>query len=108
MLTGDPTENERNKCLNILNANAFLTKPVSMYEITREFRKVMQREEHKDNEEESKTISKKLILVVEDDKLLSNLIKMFLEDYEIIQSYSNADVIHIYIYIYNCLGSREI
>ena len=92
VLTGDPSENEKKKCLNILKANAFLTKPISMLEFNRELRKIFEEEEVKEGErQEIRDI--KIILVIDDNKLLNNLIKLFLtDDYEVIQAYSVAEV----------------
>ena len=102
VLTGDPSENEKNKCLNILKANAFLTKPISMLEFNRELRKIFVKEEVKEGEG-IEVKDKKLILVVDDNKLLNNLIKLFLaDDYEVIQAYSVAEVnIFLYTNIFN-------
>ena len=91
VLTGDPSENERDKCLNILKANAFLIKPISMLAFNRELRRIMRREDQKEGGD-CITERKKLVLVIEDDKLLSNLMKMFLTDFDIIQAYSVKEV----------------
>ena len=100
VLTGDPSENERNKCINILKANAFLTKPICMGEFTMQLRKVIKMEEEKEEEGEPLITQRRLVILVEDDKLLSNLMKMFLTNYNVIQAYSIKEVL-IYIYIYS-------
>ena len=101
VLTGDPSENEKSKCLNILKANTFLVKPISILQFNKELRKVIKIEESKEEYKEAQNESKNLILVVEDDKLLSNLMKMFLLDnYELIHAYTIKEVSIIYIYIY--------
>ena len=100
VLTGDPSENERKNCLNILKVNSFLNKPVSIHQFTVELRKIFK---NSDNEEEIKraeTGRKKVILIIEDDTLLNNLVKHFLSDYEVIQAYSVKDVTKLFfIYI---------
>ena len=109
MLTGDPSESEKNKCLNILKVNSFFNKPISIQQFVVELRKIFNNmgndEEIKDQESNSKG---KVVLVIEDDALISNLVKHFLDDYAILQAYSVKEVNpnHQKIYIY--IGDRKV
>ena len=101
VLTGDPSENEKSKCLNILEVNEFLVKPVTLYQLNKTFNTIFRREENKREEIEYQEKSIKRVLVIDDDKLLNNLIRQFLDQYEVIQAYSIREVpIYIYIYIW--------
>ena len=100
VLTGEPSAKEKTNCLNILKANAFLLKPISLHHFHKSIQTVLKKEESKSNIEDSQKNVIRTILLVEDDKLLSNLIRQFLEGYEVIQAYTIEDVIYIYIYIY--------
>ena len=88
MLTGDPSESEKNKCLNILKVNSFLNKPISIHLFSVELRKIFKNVNNEEEMKESEPNNKKLILLVEDDALISHLIKHFLSDYEVLQAYS--------------------
>ena len=98
VLTGDPSENEKHKCLQILKANAFLTKPVSLGQLHNSFEGIFRIEEEGDENNFQQEIIIKKILIVEDDKLLNNLITQFLANYEVIQAYSIQEVNLLYNY----------
>ena len=92
VLTGDPSENKY-KWLNILKVNAFMMKPISILEFTKELRKIFVEGFEVKNKEGLEVRDKKLILVVSYDKLENNLIKLCLTDnYEVIQAYSVYEV----------------
>ena len=99
VLTGDPSENEKNKCLNILQATAFLVKPVPIFRLNRTLRNIFNKEENK--LEVMKKNNKKIILLIENNKLLSNLIRNSLEDYEFIQAFTIAEVMINSVYYNN-------
>ena len=47
VITGEPSQNERNKCLNILKANSFLIKPINHENLHREIQNLFALEEEK-------------------------------------------------------------
>ena len=99
VLTGDPSENEREKCINILKADAFLVKPVSILQLTSQLRKIFQEPLNKSQTNVLEPKHKKIILIVEDEILLSNLFAHFLTNYNVMQAYTVEEVQYIYIYI---------
>ena len=99
VLTGDPSENERDKCLNILKADSFLVKPVSILQLTGQLSKIFS-SPYIEQPLSTKRKNKKVILIVEDETLLNNLVKHFLSDYEVLQAFSVEEVYTLYIYIY--------
>ncbi len=96
MLTGDPSKDEKRKCINILEVNAFLNKPVSIHQITVELRKIFKHDDPEEDMKQSVIQRKQRILVIEDDALLNNLVTHFLSNYEVVQAYSVKDVSFIF------------
>ncbi len=113
VISGNPSENERAKCLNILGANIFLSKPVTLLMIEKALielktlnRPMMIMEEDK---EKNKFLQ---ILVIDDDIFCSQIfVRQLLQNgfVDVHASYSGVDVIififififiYIYIYIY--------
>ena len=100
VLTGDPSENERKNCLNILKVHSFLNKPVSIHQFMVELRKIFKNSDNEEEIQREETGRKKVILIIEDDTLLNNLVKHFLSDYEVFQAYSVKNVTKLFfIYI---------
>ena len=111
VISGNPSENERAKCLTILGANIFLSKPVTLLMIEKALIELRTRKQSKTNisgrammMEEKKEEDKMLqILVVDDDIFCSQILVRQLiqnEFFDVHASYSGSDVIIIYIYIY--------
>ena len=74
-----------------------MVKPISILQFNKELRKVVRMEEKNEEYKEAQNETKKLILVVEDDKLLSNLMKMFLlDDYDLIHAYNVKEVVYLF------------
>ena len=97
VLTGDQSENEKNKCLNILKVKAFMTKPISFLEFTQKLRKLFREGQEVGGD-------KKILLVINSDKYMNNLTKLFLTGhYKVIQAYSVTDVnkyLTTYMFVY--------
>ena len=92
MLTGDPSESEKNKCLNILKVNSFLNKPISIHQFSVQLRRIFKNMDYEEELKESKSNNEKVVLLIEDDALISNLVKHFLSNYEALQAYSIKEV----------------
>ena len=92
VLAGDPSENERKRCLNILKVNSFLNKPVSIHQFTVQLRKIFDTSENEEEVKYPDSQRRNYILIVEDDTLLNNLVKHFLSDFEVLQAYSVKEV----------------
>jgi response regulator RpfG family c-di-GMP phosphodiesterase len=87
--TGDPSENEKMRCLN-LGANDFLAKPIRMNQLCESMKKLFS---GPIIQKEIEPLSEITILTIDDDTFSSDIIKQFLtKKYHIIQAYSSQQV----------------
>jgi response regulator RpfG family c-di-GMP phosphodiesterase len=87
--TGDPSENEKMRCLN-MGANDFLAKPIRMKQLSESLKKLFCSPKI---EKEVKALSEITILIIDDDTFSSDIAKRFLtKEYHIIQAYSSQQV----------------
>ena len=92
MFTGEPSVNEKNKCLNILKVNAFFNKPISIQQFSVQLRRIFTNVDKEEELKDQISSRKELVLLIEDDALISNLVKHFLSDYEVLQAYTVKEV----------------
>jgi FixJ family two-component response regulator len=93
--TGDPSENEQMRCLN-LGANEFLSKPIRMKQLGESLKRVLAipNQELKINPTSDKTI-----LIIDDDKFCCDIIKRyFMHTYHVLTASSQFQVIIFYSY----------
>ena len=86
--TGDPSENEQMRCLN-LGANEFLTKPVRMRQLGESLKKLFMQS----NSEVQEEIFDLTVLIIDDDMFSSDIMKRYLiNKYHILQASTYEEV----------------
>ena len=104
VISGDPSENEKAKCLQVLGANKFLCKPVTLYMIETALIEILNAQtEHEETSEIMQQIveERKLqILVVDDDIYCSHIFTRQLIDYNYPSFHAVYSGFEVYIYIY--------
>ena len=82
VISGDPTENEKAKCLDVLGANKFLSKPVTLYMIEKALIEIFNVDQEESQPIMAFVEERKLqILVVDDDIYCSHILTKQLIDY---------------------------
>ena len=100
VITGEPTENERNMCIYTFAANDFLIKPISFDQLSNSIGNVFLQSPNPSCDSKAlRECSRKLILIVDDDPYSSFITKQCLEvlNYPILQSYSIKEVRYIQV-----------
>ena len=80
VLTGEPSENEKNICKNILGVDEYLNKPASFNRLTEAIHRILDRKADQVKNINSEVILNKAILIIDDDKFCSFLTKQFLSN----------------------------
>ena len=109
IVTGEPSENERKICLELLRADSFLQKPIQFEDLLKELDKLFSKSAPIKRRSSMKNIhlnSRRNILILDDDTMCSSIVKEFLVPfgYTILQSFTIQNVLyliigHIYMYI---------
>jgi PleD family two-component response regulator len=108
VILGDPSENEKLKCLNVLDANGFMNKPIKLNLLKLHIKSCLgfgpkneeeKKEEGKEEEkEEEKVEREKEILIIESDNFTSEILAVFLtnEGFRVSQFSNSKEVITFY------------
>ena len=110
VLSGEPSEAENANCIDILRANAYIQKPVTLDILSKTILELILSENSKNskpqNEVNMKNIKRNIIIILDDDPISISIIRQFISNFEftVFTSINIKNVLFnnnpIYIYIY--------
>ena len=112
VITGDPSENEKLKCLNVLEANGFMNKPIKLCILKENIKKIfgicndMEEEEKLESflleEDHFETNLKNEVVIIDNDKLSTGRLVLSLQkkDYTVTEFFNHQQVSFYYYLIH--------